>query len=111
ALVVSFGFSMLIPQLGRDFGKRREPALWESWGGPPTTQLLRHRNTMSNPSLRKRYHSCLRKLRPDLNMPTPEQESIDPTAPDQVYGAATPYLIGETSDTKQIPPLCKETLD
>src|SRR5690348_9817710 len=44
ALIITFGGAALMSQLARDLGKRKEPALWKSWGGPPTSQLLRHGN-------------------------------------------------------------------
>lgn len=110
-MVVSVGLSMLVVQFGRDFGKRKEPALWESWGGPPTTQFLRHRNTKFNPLLRQRYHSCLRKLRPDLKIPSPEQEVRDPDGADQIYSATTRYLISETRDIKKFPLIFKENVN
>ncbi len=111
AAIVSVGLSVLAAQFGRDFGKRKEHALWESWGGPPTTHLLRHRNAKFNPVLRGRYHGRLRQLRPDLKIPTPEQEVRDSDAADQIYGATTRYLIGETRDTKRFPLIFKETVN
>src|SRR5436309_16133338 len=78
AVIVSVGFSMLIAQFGRNFGKRRENSLWEGWGGPPTTQLLRHRNVRFNPVIRARYHRRLRDIDPELRMQTEEEETKDP---------------------------------
>src|SRR5437016_2310437 len=42
-LLGAAGVVILVDQLGRDRGKRLEPALWASWGGAPTTAALRHR--------------------------------------------------------------------
>ena len=42
----------LLAQWGRDAGKRREPQLWKSWGGPPTTRLLRFRDAKNLALLR-----------------------------------------------------------
>ncbi|SRR6266478_7100093 len=111
AVIVSVGLSMLVGQLGRDFGKRKEPALWKSWDGPPTTQFLRHRDTKFNSVIRNRYHRCLKKLRPDLKIPTPEQEAKDAVVADQIYGAASRYLIGATRDTKKFPLIFKENVN
>jgi len=41
SLGVLGALTYLFSQLGRDEGKRKEPMLWRSWGGPPTTQLFR----------------------------------------------------------------------
>jgi hypothetical protein len=111
ATAVSVGFSMLIAQFGRNSGKQKEQGLWDSWGGPPTTQLLRHQNTRFNQVLRQRYHSRLRELRADLRMPTAEEEARNPGAADQVYGAAPRYLIGGTRDTKKFPLIFKENVN
>ena len=111
AVIVSVGLSMLVAQLGRDYGKRKEHELWKSWDGPPTTQFLRHRNTKFNAVLRNRYHSRLRKLRPDLKIPTLEQEARDLDAADQIYAAATRYLIGQTRDTEKFPLIFNENVN
>jgi len=111
AMIVSVGLSMLVGQIGRDFGKRKEPALWKSWDGPPTTQFLRHRDTKFNPVVRNRYHRCIKKLRPDLKIPTPEQEAKDALAADQIYSAASRYLISATRNTKKFPLIFKENVN
>ena len=111
AIIVSVGLSMLAAQVGRNFGKRKEEALWASWGGAPTTQLLRHRNTNVNRVLLDRFHYRLRQLRPDLPIPTAADEARDPHAADQVYGAATRYLIGATRDTRRFPLIFKENVN
>lgn len=108
AAIVSVGLSMLVAQFGRNFGKQKETALWDGWGGPPTTQLLRHRNARFNSVIRGRYHQRLRELRPDLTIPTPAEEAQNPEAADQMYGAATRFLIGRTRDAKKFPLIFKE---
>ena len=47
--VVFLPLSYFMSQVAADFGKRLEPALWESWGGPPTTRFLRHDNEEVKP--------------------------------------------------------------
>ena len=48
ALLSSMGvvgaLTYLFSQLGRDRGKLKEADLWTSWGGAPSTQLLRLRD-------------------------------------------------------------------
>jgi hypothetical protein len=111
AAVVSIGLSMLVAQFGRDFGKRKEAGLWEGWGGPPTTQLMRHRNLSFNPVVRGRYHAHLQGLCPNIKIPTAEEEARDPDSADQIYSAATRYLIGATRDTKRFPLIFKENVN
>jgi hypothetical protein len=111
AAVVSIGLSMLVAQFGRNFGKQKEARLWEGWGGPPTTQLMRHRNSRFNPVLRSRYHDHVRRLCPDFRIPTAEEEARDPDSADQIYSVVTRYLIGATRDTKRFPLIFKENVN
>lgn len=110
-IVLTLGFSMLVAQFGRHFGKQKEQKLWESWHGPPTTRFLRHRDTTLSPALRTRYHDRLRALQPDLKIPTAKQEAKDPKAADAIYGAVTRYLITMTRDQEKFPLIFKENVN
>jgi hypothetical protein len=95
------GVVILLEQLGRDAGKRLQADLWRSWGGPPATALLRHRET-SNPVLLARRHEQLAALmgRP---LPTAQQEQDDPAGADHVYEAAVALLISRTRRREDFP--------
>ena len=108
--VVPAALAMLVSQLGRDIGSRKQPVLWRSWGGAPTTQLLRHSNPLVNSQTRNRYHDVLRRLRPDLAVPTKEQEDHDQHMADEVYETYTQYLRGQTRDQSKFPLLHKENI-
>lgn len=110
-LAAPFGIAMLISQIGRDKGSNKQPALWASWGGAPTIQLLRHRNKELNPVIRESNHRKLVLLFPDLKMPTLEEEQRNPANADSIYQAATRYLIGRTRDRKQFPLVFKENVN
>jgi hypothetical protein len=47
SLLVCFGVMRFMSQIARDRGKAIEPDLYESWGGTPTTNLLRHRSNQN----------------------------------------------------------------
>ena len=111
ALAAPFGLAMLLSQIGRDFGYRKQPALWRRWGGTLTTQQLRHRTDNSNPVLLKRYHDRLSLLRPDLSLPSAAEETQDPTQADHVYAACVQFLISQTRDRTQFPLLFKENVN
>ena len=96
-----FALAALASQFGRRWGKEKEKSLWHSWGGAPTTQFLRHRDTTFNPVIRKRYHKKLQELLPDYDLPTPETEKQNPQAADQIYEAYTRYLIDQTRDKRR----------
>lgn len=97
--VVFLPLSYFLSQVAADFGKRLEPALWESWGGPPTTQFLRHDNEEFNPATRRRVHAKLRAL--GLEVPTAEEEQADEDRASQLYGSAVDDLRGRTRDPKR----------
>lgn len=91
AAIVACGGTYLLADLAREGGKRKEAELFVSWGGKPSTQLLRHRRA-PNPVKLANYHLRLRALRPDLVFPSPEQELEKPKDADHVYEAAAAYL-------------------
>ena len=107
AVVITFGGATLMTQLARDRGKQKEPALWRSWGGPPTTQCFRYRGN-SNKTLTHSRHKKLKKLRPDLRAPTEEDDVADPQRCDEVYETWTRFLIEKTRDEKAFPLIFKE---
>jgi hypothetical protein len=108
--IVSIALSVLAAQLGRH-GKTKEPGLWQSWGGPPTTRFLRHRDTQFNPIRRARCHKNLEKCIPEIHMPTAQEEIENPLAADQVYEMFTRYLIDRTRDKKRYPLIFKENVN
>jgi hypothetical protein len=85
---------ILVDQLGRDGGKKRQAALWESWGGAPTTAALRHREA-TNPVLLARQHQRIAVIL-GHDLPTKDEELADPVAADHVYQAAINVLIART---------------
>jgi hypothetical protein len=112
SLASAVGFTTLLEQLGRDQGKIKEPGLWASWGGAPTTQMLRHRErNLCNPALRARYHRKLQQLVPDLRLPSAADETACPAAADQIYDAYVRYLIAQTRDREKFPLVLEENIN
>lgn len=101
ALVVGSGLWVLLAEVGRHLGKKKEPALFKVWTGPPTTTLLRHTNS-SNPVRLQRLHRSLEGLT-GLTFPTAEEEASDSAAADAVYEAATDDLRDRTRDSDEFP--------
>ena len=110
-LIAPVAVSVLLSQLGRDRGYRLQQQLWADWGGAPTTQILRHRRTDSNPVTRQLYHMHIERLFPNLHMPTPSEENVDPEAADHTYEAATKALIAATRDRDKFPLVYKENVN
>lgn len=103
------GGTYFLAILARYFGVRIETDLWRSWGGAPTTQLLRHSGP-ANPVMRERWHKSLSKLlgRP---LPTSKEEAADPAGADDIYSAAVKLQIGKTRDTKKFRLLYNENVN
>jgi hypothetical protein len=94
------GASYFGAQLVRSAGRSKEPALWRSWGGPPTTQTLRYRGA-ANQVMVQRRHEQLGQLLPDLELPDEAAELAAPEAADRIYEVATRALIERTRDRKR----------
>lgn len=101
SLLGAAGFTFFLANIARNRGKSIEPELWKSWGGAPTTQLLRHSGP-ANPVLRERWHKHLSKLL-GKPFPTADEEQTSPTKADEIYEAATRLHIGKTRDAKKYP--------
>jgi hypothetical protein len=94
---------ILVDQLGRDGGRRLQPALWDSWGGAPTTAALRHRST-PNPILLARQHERIAAI-VGKALPTADEERADPAGADHAYEAAIAVLIARTRGRRKEYPL------
>ncbi len=107
SLFVFCGGTALMAQMARDMGKIKEPGLFASWGGKPTTQLLRHRST-ENKVLLFRRHERLKKLIPELYLPSPDEELADVAAADMAYDTCTAFLIEKTRKKDTFPLVFEE---
>lgn len=94
------GALYLLAELARRQGKRKELFLWISWGGAPSTQVLRHANDTFDPVSKQRYHGILGGMM-GVRLPTPEQEARDLLASDAAYTSACNMLRDATRDTKK----------
>lgn len=108
-LIGTVGGTFFLAVFARNQGKQLEQHLWQSWGGAPTTQLLRHTGP-ANPIMRERWHKSLTKLL-GKSFPASEQEAADPVSADNIYAAAVRLHIGKTRDTKKYPLVYKENVN
>lgn len=110
--IVGIGvFSFVLAQVGRDQGKKKEKDLFEYWGGKPTTLILRHSNDHLDVHTKKRFHTKLEQVIPDIKIPSPEEEQKDLHAADCIYDSCSKYLISKTRDTNKYPLLFKENIN
>jgi hypothetical protein len=91
----SCGLLYALSSLARSRGKAIEPHLLKSWGGWPTTILLRHSSKL-DPHTRSRYHQFFVKNIPGLKIPTAAEEAADPAKTDAVYDSAVKWLKEKT---------------
>lgn len=101
------GVTYALGSIARGRGKNLEERLVRSWGGMPTTLLLRHRDDSLDRVSKERYHEAIRsKL--GIKTPTSEQEAADPAKADDVYVGATRRLRELTRGDKKL--LLKENI-
>jgi hypothetical protein len=100
-LAVACGLPLLAAQFGRSAGKRKEPALYAAWGGPPTTVMLRHR-TSGNPFALARRHDLIRRAT-GIRLPSAAEEEADPQNADAAYETAVAALRERTRNPDEFP--------
>lgn len=107
---VSFGFVTALGHYCRARGRAVEKVLIRRWGGLPTTQLLRHRDSEIDATTKSRYHGFLSRNVPGWIAPTPEQEAQNPEDADARYQSAIKWLLEHTRDTKRFSMLFSENV-
>jgi hypothetical protein len=73
-----FGGLYFLSSIARWRGKAVEGKLLDSWGGWPTTLLLRHRDDTIDRFTKGRYHTALERACDGLSLPSAEEETRDP---------------------------------
>ncbi|OGU18005.1 MAG: hypothetical protein A2076_13875 [Geobacteraceae bacterium GWC2_53_11] len=96
-VAASCGGLYLLANIARERGRRLEPILFTSWGGKPTTQLLRHRDRNIEGPTKRRYHAFLSRM---INLPFPNKrdEETNPVDADDIYQSAVRWLLNHTRD-------------
>jgi hypothetical protein len=95
--------------LVRQAGRRLEARLWESWGGPPTTRLLRWRDGTSTAATERLHARVSAAL--GCPLPTRAEEANDPEDADLRYQEAIAALRELTRDRKQFPLVAEEVAE
>ncbi|MGK5171815.1 hypothetical protein [Geodermatophilus sp. CPCC 205761] len=88
------GLHVPVMHLVRDRGAGKQDALWEGWGGPPTTLLLRWTGK-TNVIQQKQRHTAVASAT-GLSLPSPEEETANPADADAVYESAVDLLRAKT---------------
>jgi hypothetical protein len=73
------GAAYALGRVARNAGKRIQEELFDKWGGAPTTQMLRHRDTSIDIHTKERFHRVLAKgIKKDLPTVTPNEMTKPP---------------------------------
>ncbi len=110
-VILTFGLTALLAQVGRDRGKRKEPELFASWGGVPTTRMLSYQRTSLDRLTLNRYHDKLKTLLPELAVPGPQEERQNPSEAYRVYESCVRYLREKTRDQAKFPLVFAENVN
>lgn len=102
AVGVMLGGGVLLAKVVSDHGGSTEQLLFESWGGMPSVQLLRHRDQHISEHAKTRIHAELA-AKAKLAMTTIAEESMDSASADRVYRQASDWLRANTRDKQRFP--------
>jgi hypothetical protein len=91
ALLTQAGVGYFLAQFAGDLGKKKEAGLFRRFGGRPTEIALRHAGN-DNPPLLAVRHAKLKKLFPELKIPSAAAEGKDPTVSHQAYEACVSMM-------------------
>jgi hypothetical protein len=109
-IAVTCGFMFLLSRVAREAGKRLQDQLFREWGGPPTTQLLRHCDDRIDRHTKTALHARLGRLC-GIAFPTAVNETKDPRDADEAYRAGARWLLDHTRDTAKYALLFKENIN
>ncbi len=108
-VAASCGGLYLLANIARERGRCLEPILFKSWGGKPTTQLLRHRDKTIEGPTKRRYHAFLAgKI--NIEFPDETAEGANPALADDIYQSAVRWLLNHTRDKKDFALLFEENI-
>jgi hypothetical protein len=110
-LLVSCGGLLLLAQIARDAGKKKERILFERWGGIPSVCIFRHVDVKMDGITKARCHQTMSNLVKEAKAPTADEETADPIAADRVYTAWSTYIRVNTRDTTKYVLLFQENIN
>jgi hypothetical protein len=112
ALAGTIGISMFLSQLARDLGKTKEPDLFNSWGGKPSTLMLSYQHSNLSHHTLSRYHRKLKENDPLLNLPMSlEEELLNPDYALDCYDSCGDLLREKTRDKDKFPLIFQENMN
>jgi len=110
-VLVSFGLTALLSQIGRDLGKRKEADFFTKNGGKPSTLMLSFQSSALDRETLVRCHTKLQSMVPSLQMPTQEEENKNMTDAFVKYDSCANFLREKTRDKKGFPLVYSENVN
>jgi len=111
ALGVPMVLTALLSQLGRDLGKKKEPALFASWDGMPTDRILSYAKGFLDRATAARYRTKLAQLLPPVHFLDETQEQDAPSSAVEVFRTCTNFLREKTRDQAKFPLIFAENIN
>jgi hypothetical protein len=111
ALGLPVVLTALLSQLGRDLGKKKEPALFAEWGGMPTDRILSFSKTFLDGSTFARYRAKLSTILPSVQFLNETQELEAPNSALEVFRTCTNFLREKTRDHGKFPLVFAENVN
>lgn len=90
-VLTAAGGGYLLSVLVAHFGRMAQQQLWDSWGGRPTTHLLRTRETAPNATQRDVWRQAIAETT-GVALLTPRRENSNPQAADDAIEAAVDQI-------------------
>ena len=109
-LLGAAGGTAVVAQVGRERGRKKEPNLWKSWDGPPTTRLLRHRSASGDITLTSGLRQQVEEWAGNP-LPTEQEEEACPAWADKKYEEVVTSLREATRDRATFPLVFAENVN
>jgi len=109
-ILISFGVMTFISGLISNLGNTLQDKLFNTWGGAPTTVIIRYANPILDEFTKIRYRQWLETKIDGLSMPSPEEEVATPDIADHKYRSATNFLREYTRDKIKYPAVYRDNV-
>lgn len=110
SFVLVFGLLTAIASYVRYRGRKLEQHLYKTWGGKPTTYILRQNNDVIDGVTKKRYYSYFESNIDSWQVPSQEIKATAAEAADSYYESAIKWLLEKTRDKKKYSMIFKENM-
>jgi len=108
--LISFGIMAFLSGYVSNRGNALQDRLYASWGGAPTTIIMRNTDSTLDPITKSRYRKCLASKVNGLVFPEPGANTMEQHDEDKHYKSATNFLREYTRDKKKYPAIYRDNI-